>query len=320
MSTLYWSTAPSAPASAQGSPSISFSQESYVRMLMELLPRGPAFSREKDGAVRKVMQALADELARVNGRGVDLLNESDPRTATETIADWERVLSLPDDRVLVIPATIEERRVAVTQKYANRGGQNVDFFVALAAACGYSAIDVTLETPSPSQGISGTSGGSLPAGTYGYKVTAVGPHGESAPSAELVASIGGAFSSRIGVQWNAIDGATSYRVFGRTAGGPWGCIGSVTGAFFMDTGDVSPGEAPPAPGPNPLAYKAIELYTPKMLRVGFRAGARCYGTAYAYAMLINLQTPSGTALSQADFERVVRHATHAHIQVVFAYH
>ncbi len=44
---------------------------------------------------------------------------------------------MPDDRVLEIPATLAERRIAVTQKYVSRGGQNVDFFIAVVEASGY---------------------------------------------------------------------------------------------------------------------------------------------------------------------------------------
>jgi uncharacterized protein YmfQ (DUF2313 family) len=205
MPTLYWSTAPSTPSPSQGSPAISFSQESYVRMLMELLPRGPAFTREQDGAVRKAMKAIADELARIDARGVDLLDESDPRTADETIEDWERILSLPDDRVLTIPATLAERRVAITQKYVGRGGQNYEFYELLCAACGYTLISIDL---------------------------------------------------------------------------------------FAGDG---------------------------LFREGDRVDSRCYDEVFAYAMRLNLETPSGAALSQADFQRVVRHATHSHIQVMFTY-
>jgi hypothetical protein len=50
-------------------------------------------------------------LARIDARAVDLANEADPRTANETIADWEKMLALPDDRVLVIAAAAVVRRI-----------------------------------------------------------------------------------------------------------------------------------------------------------------------------------------------------------------
>jgi uncharacterized protein YmfQ (DUF2313 family) len=85
------------------------------------------------------MLATAQEFSFVMDRGLDLIDETDPRTADETIAEWERMLSLPDEQVTEIPATLPERQVAVTQKYASRGGQSQAFFVQLAATCGYTA-------------------------------------------------------------------------------------------------------------------------------------------------------------------------------------
>lgn len=109
----------------------------YARQLKALLPTGPLWLREVGSWVHKTMLALSDELARVDARGVDLLTESDPRTADETLADWERVLGLPDTCIAEIPATTAERQVAITQKLARMGGQTPAYFVQLAAACGY---------------------------------------------------------------------------------------------------------------------------------------------------------------------------------------
>jgi uncharacterized protein YmfQ (DUF2313 family) len=175
--------------------------EGYARQLLQLLPPGRLWTLLADTEIFRAALGLADELSRVDARGVDLLNEADPRNATETIEDWERALGLPDERVLVIPSTIEERRIAVAQKLTNLGGQSVSFFVALAAACGY----------------------------------------------------------------------------------------TVTVSRF------------------------------RVLRVGCRVGDRVYGDAFAYSFEMLVETPTGDALPQADFERVIEHATHAHATVVFTY-
>jgi uncharacterized protein YmfQ (DUF2313 family) len=109
----------------------------YARQLKQLLPRGPAWKLESDSWISKLMLAIGDELARIEARGEDLLEEADPRTATETLDDWERVLGLPDDAILTIPTTDAERRLAITQKLVKAGGQDRNYFIALAAACGY---------------------------------------------------------------------------------------------------------------------------------------------------------------------------------------
>ena len=86
-------------------------------------------------------------------------------------------------------------------------------------------------------------GGSLPDGTYAYRVVADGlARGTATPtviirstaSAEsVVTATGGA--SAIRIRWQAVSGATGYRVFGRTSGGQtlsW----AVTATEFVDTG------------------------------------------------------------------------------------
>lgn len=111
----------------------------YERMLMRLLPTGPLWRRDTEGVVSAVMGGIGRELARVEVRGAALVDESDPRTASETLPDWERVLGLPDADILEIPFTDEERRLAVTQKLVKQGGQTPAYFLQLAAACGYTA-------------------------------------------------------------------------------------------------------------------------------------------------------------------------------------
>ncbi len=113
------------------------SPEGYARQLKQLLPRGSLWLLEQGSELSKFLVAIADEFSRVDARGVNLIDESDPRTATETLDDWESALSLPDERVTEISTDPAERRLAVTQKYTNRGGQSPSFFVAFAAECGY---------------------------------------------------------------------------------------------------------------------------------------------------------------------------------------
>lgn len=111
--------------------------DAYALQLKQLLPRGAVWLLEASSFITKTLLGISGELSRVDGRGDDLVEETDPRTANETIADWEKMLSLPDDIVTVIPATLSARQQAVTQKYVSRGGQSNAYFVSLAALCGY---------------------------------------------------------------------------------------------------------------------------------------------------------------------------------------
>jgi uncharacterized protein YmfQ (DUF2313 family) len=111
----------------------------YGRQLQQLLPRGSLWRTDADAWLMKSLVAIGDELGRVEDRGVDLINEADPRTADETLEDWEAMLGLPDEEVPTLPATTAGRRLAVTQKFVRQGGQTAAYFIALAAACGYTA-------------------------------------------------------------------------------------------------------------------------------------------------------------------------------------
>jgi uncharacterized protein YmfQ (DUF2313 family) len=112
--------------------------EAYARQLKQLLPPGKLWLLEEDSVLSAFMLGLAEEFARVDARGQALLEEADPRTSTELLAEWERVLGLPDDAVLSIPSTEEGRRLAVVTKLLATGGQSKAYFQALAAVAGYS--------------------------------------------------------------------------------------------------------------------------------------------------------------------------------------
>lgn len=143
MSSAFSWTIAETPAPAQTTPAIAFSHAAYVRQLRALLPRGVLLTVEQSPVLTKVLEALALELARIDARAKDLIAELDPRTATETLADWERALSLPDERVLEIPGTTAERRIAITQKYVAREGANYAFYERLVAACGRELTSIT---------------------------------------------------------------------------------------------------------------------------------------------------------------------------------
>ena len=91
------------------------------------------------------------------------------------------------------------------------------------------------------------SGGTLAAGTYAYRVVAYAPCGNSqtcrsTASAEVKATVSA--SGAVAVKWAAISGATSYRVYGRSAGAEnqyW----TSTGTSLVDTGAAGTASAVP---------------------------------------------------------------------------
>lgn len=118
---------------------LTLAQDAYGRQLRQLLPPGAIWNLEPTSNLYKTLLAAGSEYARVAIRGEDLINEGDPTTADQTLEQWEEMLGLPDEQVTSIPATVAKRRIAITQKYTSRGGQNSTFFEDLAFACGYTA-------------------------------------------------------------------------------------------------------------------------------------------------------------------------------------
>lgn len=105
----------------------------YSRQLKLLLPRGRVWVLDEGAQLPKLLLAIADELARVDGRAAQLLLEWDPRTADETLEDWEQVLG-------VVPAegaSEAGRRLSITAKLIATGGQTAAYYIAVALALGF---------------------------------------------------------------------------------------------------------------------------------------------------------------------------------------
>lgn len=118
--------------------------DDYLRQLQALLPPGPAWPRDDDATITRLLHGLAEELARVDGRARQLLEEADPRTTAELFTDWERVAGLPDACAVAFGGeqTTAQRRAALVGRLTTLGGQTPAYFIGLAAALGY-AITIT---------------------------------------------------------------------------------------------------------------------------------------------------------------------------------
>jgi Uncharacterised protein conserved in bacteria (DUF2313) len=110
--------------------------EAYARTLRFLLPPGK-LQRELDAFLAKLLLANAQELARVDQRGQDLITEADPRTTTELLPDFEKMLALSGD------ATLAERRARVVSVLLRRQRYRpVDFQQVLSPLLGVAPADV----------------------------------------------------------------------------------------------------------------------------------------------------------------------------------
>lgn len=106
----------------------------HTDLLKRLLPPG---AYDLDGPV------IAAELA-AEGNALDtaqaaaelILSEFDPRTTSQLLSDWERVLGLPDSCIGLQP-TVDQRRASVVAKVNLRPSLARAFFISLAAALGF---------------------------------------------------------------------------------------------------------------------------------------------------------------------------------------
>jgi phage tail sheath protein FI len=105
---------------------------------------------------------------------------------------------------------------------------------------------------------SSNTGGSLPAATYEYQVSAIGASGETlATSPATVVIAGSAVTNEVTVTWNIVTGAIGYYVYGRTSSGIGllATVGqvsptsTVTTVSFVDQGTITPGTQKPITSP-----------------------------------------------------------------------
>lgn len=109
--------------------------DGYLAQLKALLPTGPAWSRDLSTVLSRVLEAMAEALARVHARAQQLRSEGDPRTTTEALEDWERVMGLPDPCAGPSP-TVDQRRAQVLARFRQAGGPSAEAIIAFAADLG----------------------------------------------------------------------------------------------------------------------------------------------------------------------------------------
>ncbi|MCX5496425.1 DUF2313 domain-containing protein [Kaistia dalseonensis] len=118
-------------------PEINRDGDAFASGLAALLPTGIAWPRESDTVLMGLVRALAEEWARVDKRGADLLGrESDPRATIELLDAWETAFGLPDPCVAE-PQTIEARQQVLVNRMTMEGSQSRAFFIQIAADLGY---------------------------------------------------------------------------------------------------------------------------------------------------------------------------------------
>lgn len=121
----------------------------WAYVLKALLPPGKLFDEMETPPVQgegpvlwRLFKAFGKELERLELRILVALAEMDPRTAQETLDEWERMYGLPDLRVPVLPSGTAQRRAVVVAKVITRGAQNEAAYELLINALGWQLIEL----------------------------------------------------------------------------------------------------------------------------------------------------------------------------------
>lgn len=117
----------------------------YAKHLRGLLPTGRLWRQEEESVLHRLVTAFGVELAEIEERGADALLESDPRTTTELLPEWEALVGLPDPCIGALAVGTEARRAAVLARLVSLGGMNPAIYIAKGLELGFT---ITIEEPS----------------------------------------------------------------------------------------------------------------------------------------------------------------------------
>jgi uncharacterized protein YmfQ (DUF2313 family) len=117
----------------------------YADLVFRLLPPSIVglFSRASE-TLENLAHAIGAELARVDNRTDDAVEEGYPNTADETIEAWERVLGITDP-----PAALSDRQALVWARFRAQGGQWAAYYRIVCESFGYTSAQITIVEPYP---------------------------------------------------------------------------------------------------------------------------------------------------------------------------
>jgi len=108
----------------------------YRQVLQSLLPTGKFWTRAESSDLTKLLNGLAEVFTRTEERSLELIQESVPSHATETLEEWELDFNIPDEGY-ELESTTEGRRSVIKAKFIAVGQQDQGYFDDIATALGY---------------------------------------------------------------------------------------------------------------------------------------------------------------------------------------
>lgn len=136
-----------------------------------------------------------------------------------------------------------------------------------------------LATPTNAAFSTATTGGTLAAGTYSYRVSALDGNGGETLASTATTQVTTGTTSTVTVNWGAVAGATGYKVYGRTGGNEQllATLGNVTG--WTDAGSVTPSGALPTAN---TTGKGAATSSDVVIAAGAKARIGIFGAAGAH--------------------------------------
>jgi hypothetical protein len=168
--------------------------------------------------------------------------------------------------------------------------------------CLYQGQPTVIPPPAMQVFTTATSGGTLPAGTYYYRVTALLGGVETLPAPETSSITATGTTSIINVNWSTVNGATGYKVYGRTQGAEQliATIADPTMGTWLDTGAVTPFGAMPTTTTIIEAVTAPGLYRPPTGKTALVKSVIVSNPGLTPAQIYLSRVPAGGAASAVN--------------------
>lgn len=127
---------------------VGFSSNEYLQTLTELLPQGPAWKLTDNDFLEKMLEIASLELARVDADVQQLIKESNPLTASKTLAEYFIEWGIPDDCIKELDVyDLEEWRKMLVSKIRSQGLTFVELVQIISSEMGFESCDVQSFTP-----------------------------------------------------------------------------------------------------------------------------------------------------------------------------
>lgn len=157
-----------------------YTADDYAQQLLELLPKGPAWTRRRGSNLWKLFSACAEGLARVHALAAHLLEELTPSQVVDSLDDWETELGLPEECVTSPASDAASRRREIFRKVNSLGGSSPAYFEELGSLLGFTVrVEEYFDTAAPFKVGTSTVGQALTSGPwlFAWKVVVKVPEG-----------------------------------------------------------------------------------------------------------------------------------------------